>query len=65
MLNTIESTAGTKQLPPRFGDGLPGLLRDLEQLGVLQQRSDNRINVPDLYRVKFGMGRRGGVPPAR
>jgi hypothetical protein len=65
VLKTIASSPGTKQLPPRFAEGPAGLLRDLEQLGVLQQRSDNRINVPDLYRVKFGMGRRGGVPPAR
>jgi hypothetical protein len=24
---------------------------------------DGRINMPDLYRVGFGLGRRGGVKP--
>jgi len=26
---------------------------------------DMRINMPDLYRVGFGLGRRGGVKPIR
>jgi hypothetical protein len=65
VLETIEKKAGTKQLPPSFRDGYPGLLHDLEQFGVLEERSDRRINLPDLYRVKFGLGRKGGVRPAR
>ncbi len=24
---------------------------------------DERVNMPDLYRVGFGLGRRGGVKP--
>jgi hypothetical protein len=65
VLETVKSSARADQLPPRFQEGYPGLLTDLEQLGVLQQRSENRINIPDLYRVHFGLRRRGGVPPAR
>jgi hypothetical protein len=66
VLKAIKANSdGTKPLPPRFDEGLPGLLRDLEQLGVLYERSESRINLPDLYRVKFGLRRRGGVPPAR
>ncbi len=65
VLETIEKKAGNKRLPPSFRDGYPGLLHDLEQFGVLEERSDRRINVPDLYRVKFGLPRKGGVRPAR
>ena len=25
---------------------------------------DGRINMPDLYRVGFGLGRKGGIKPA-
>lgn len=43
--------------------GLHGLLNDLVEVGVLEVRSDGRYNIPDVYRVGFGMKRRGGVKP--
>lgn len=65
VLRQIKSADKPQNLPPRFEEGLLGILGDLDQLGVLQQRADDRINVPDVYRVKFGLKRRGGVPPVR
>lgn len=53
-------------LPPRHtGKGWEGLREDLLDLGVFEQRKDRRIDMPDLYRVGFGLGRKGGVPPRR
>ncbi len=43
--------------------GLQGLLNDLVEVGVLKLRSDGRYNIPDVYRVGFGLKRRGGVRP--
>jgi hypothetical protein len=43
--------------------GMQGLLKDLVEVGVLEVRSDGRYNIPDVYRVGFGLKRRGGVKP--
>ncbi|TMQ14763.1 MAG: hypothetical protein E6J90_26345 [Deltaproteobacteria bacterium] len=43
--------------------GQQGLLNDLVEVGVLEVRSDGRYNIPDVYRVGFGLKRRGGVRP--
>ena len=45
--------------------GLPGLLNDLVEVGVIEVRPDGRYNIPDVYRVGFGLKRRGGVRPVR
>lgn len=39
-------------------DGLRGALLDI---GVLETRPNGRFNIPDVYRVGFGMKRKGGV----
>lgn len=57
---------GQVRLPPsRWQDGAVGLIKDLEDLGVFFSTSDGRINIPDVFRVGYGLGRRGGVPPLR
>lgn len=51
-------------LPPQHAeDGWKGIRGDLERLGLLETKKDGRIDMPDLYRVGFGLGRRGGVKP--
>lgn len=52
------------KLPPKHaGDGWKGIRGDLVTLGIFETMKDGRINMPDLYRVGFGLGRRGGVKP--
>ncbi|KOO84121.1 hypothetical protein JY409_00060 [Stenotrophomonas maltophilia] len=54
----------TTQLPAQHVDrGWSGVREDLQRLGLLEVRKDGRIDMPDLYRVGFGLGRRGGVKP--
>lgn len=54
------------KLPPQhLADGEVGVLQDLELLGVIQRLSDGRIQMPDVYRIAFGLGRRGGVKPLK
>lgn len=54
------------KLPPQNLDlGAPGILRDLELLGIIQRLIDQRIQMPDVYRIAFGLGRRGGVKPLK
>ena len=53
-------------LPPRhIRDGARGVREDLESMGVFQRLVDDRVNMPDIFRVGFGIGRKGGVKPAR
>lgn len=52
------------RLPPEHQqEGCNGVRQDLEKLGIFERMRDGRVNMPDLYRVGFGLGRRGGVKP--
>ena len=54
------------KLPPQHIDeGPKGILNDLEALGVIQFLSGRRVQMPDVYRIAFSLGRRGGVKPLR
>ena len=37
------------------------LMTELERLGLLTRRTDGRVDMPDVYRVAFGLVRKGGV----
>lgn len=53
-----------ERLPPEhYENGWSGVREDLKTLGIFESMKDDRINMPDLYRVGFGLGRRGGVRP--
>jgi len=52
------------RLPPQHaGRGWIGIREDLVRIGILETLRDDRVNMPDLFRVGFGLGRRGGVKP--
>lgn len=70
-LSSIGSSSG--KLPPRrfssdpLRKGRPeALIDDMIDLAVLYRTDDNRLNMPDIFRVGVGIKRRGGVrPPSR
>lgn len=39
------------------------LLNLLQEIGVVDVRKNGKIDVPDIFRVRAGIKRRGGVPP--
>ena len=46
--------------------GQPDRLDDLIELGILEaSRDKKRLSMPDVYRVGFGLGLRGGIRPVR
>lgn len=49
--------------PQHLSDGAAGLVVDLRELGVVSMMKDGRVQLPDVYRIAFGMIRKGGVPP--
>jgi hypothetical protein len=62
----LQSPRGAVKLPPQHLDrGTVGLLTDLEALGMVQSMEGERIQMPDVFRVAFGFGRRGGVKPLK
>jgi hypothetical protein len=58
------SSIAVDTLPPQnTGRGWQGIREDLERIGIFKTKKDGRVDMPDLYRVGFGLGRRGGVKP--
>lgn len=54
------------RLPPKhIEDYSQGVRLDLESLGVFLRMRDDRVNIPDVFRVGYGLGRKGGVRVAR
>lgn len=47
---------------PRHPEDPALLIEELNSLGVMRRRRDGRIDLPDVYRIAFGVGRKGGVP---
>ena len=58
-----QSSLGVKLPPQSLSLGTVGLLEDLQALGLIERLRDQRIQMPDVYRIGFGFGRRGGVKP--
>ncbi|MBQ0985980.1 hypothetical protein KBZ10_15925 [Streptomyces sp. F63] len=46
---------------PREVDNPVALIEELTDLGVMTTRPNGAIDLPDVYRLAFGIGRRGGV----
>ncbi len=56
---------GLYRLPPAYLDeGAAGILKELQELGLFYRMRDGRENMPDVYRLGFGLKRMGGIPPA-
>ena len=64
-LNAQMSQDDVKLPPRRLQWGAAGVREDLELLGVFQRLHDGRVNIPDVFRVGYGLGRKGGVKPVR
>ena len=63
LAETIEENEPT--LPLLHLDAGPeGVHSDLESLGVFQPLYDGQVNLPNVFRVGYGLGLRGEVKPA-
>ncbi len=65
VIKTIRETASTEPrfTPVRFlaGDELSALLSSMRDVGVMEERANGKINVPDIFRVEAEILRKGGV----
>ena len=55
----------TVRTGPRNADSYPELIGELIELGVMRRRKDGRLDLPDVYRIAFSVGRKGGVPKVK
>lgn len=61
--DTLTRVKNSERRPELFPlDELESLRRALTWAGVFATRTDGRLNVPDVYRVAYGLPLRGGVP---
>jgi len=61
-----DSIPRKEKLPAQHSDqGWDGIRKDLQRLGLIEERKDGRIDMPDLFRVGFNLGRKGGVSPKK
>lgn len=66
LAEALEMNEVVVKLPPQNIDlGASGIILDLESLGMVQRMEGRRVQMPDVFRVAFGLGRRGGVKPLR
>lgn len=60
-----QSNLGVKLPPQSLSLGAAGVLEDLQALGLIERLRDQRVQMPDVYRIGFGFGRKGGVMPLK
>jgi hypothetical protein len=61
-LEVIAATQWSEQLGKRPPTSKPEeVLKYLLQLGIVESRSDGRINMPEIYLYGFEVKRRGGI----
>jgi hypothetical protein len=69
--DSLKQATGSKLLPRRFvtdpvrSGKTEALIEDLVELAIIYRTDDERINIPDIFRVGFGIKRMGGVRPPR
>lgn len=47
---------------PRSPDDYNALVKELTEIGVMSRRTTGKLDLPDVYRIAFDLGRKGGVP---
>jgi hypothetical protein len=60
-LSQVRTLSQETSIPDELGTDGDEVLRVLVELGVMSERPDGRIDVPDIYRYGFGISRKGGV----
>ena len=63
----LAELSGTDKNGPAgpVADTYPKLIEELISLGMMTRRNDGRLDLPDVYRIAFNLGRKGGVPRVR
>jgi hypothetical protein len=64
--NLIAQLNNQASPPGRIKEGLEGIREELREIAIFEDAKDGkRINVPDVFRIGYGLGRKGGIKPVR
>jgi hypothetical protein len=47
---------------PRNPDDYDEIIKELIEIGIISRRATGKLDLPDVYRIAFDLGRKGGVP---
>jgi hypothetical protein len=47
---------------PRNAEDYNEIINELIEIGIITQRVNGKLDLPDVYRIGFDLGRKGGVP---
>jgi hypothetical protein len=47
---------------PRNAEDYNEIIDELTEIGIITQRANGKLDLPDVYRIGFDLGRKGGVP---
>ena len=47
---------------PRNAEDYNEIINELIEIGIITQRINGKLDLPDVYRIGFDLGRKGGVP---
>lgn len=64
--NLLQKLQDTSIKPERLGEGLEGIRDEMRTIAIFEDAKDGiRINIPDVFRIGYGLGRKGGIRPVR
>lgn len=64
--NLIQKLQNSPIKPERLDEGLEGIRDEMRTIAIFEDAKDGiRINVPDVFRIGYGLGRKGGIKPVR
>jgi hypothetical protein len=64
--NLIQKLQKAQLKPERLDEGLEGIREEMGTIAIFEDAKDGvRINVPDVFRIGYGLGRKGGIKPVR
>jgi hypothetical protein len=63
ILNAWKKGGLLKQDQPSLPSSPDAAMDELVSMGIFKIRTDGRLNIPDVYRVGFGLRRKGGFAP--
>jgi hypothetical protein len=63
-LSRYSQEATETQVPtgPRNPNDYGELIEELIEIGIITRRTNGKLDLPDVYRIGFDLGRKGGVP---
>ena len=57
-----ETSESDTRTGPRNADNYDDIIDELIEIGIITQRASGKLDLPDVYRIGFDLGRKGGVP---